>query len=139
MSIVAIVVIAALVAGVLFASGQEARVGRSELLDQQTFAYAERAANDAVDAFDVVARDSMAPATVISYTAPADPPLESIVYITRLDSALFQIVAEAKITRGNVPVTQRRIGITLRMQRDDSTARRVSRVRDLAWAALYKM
>ncbi|MBA2706202.1 MAG: hypothetical protein H0U59_00155 [Gemmatimonadaceae bacterium] len=139
LSIVAIVIIAALAAGVLFASGQEARIGRSELMDQKVFAFAERLANDAVAEFDIASRDSMPPGTVISYAPPAAANLDGTVFITRLDSSLFQVVAEAKATSGNTTELKRRVGITLRVQRPDSLSRRALRVGEQAWVALHEM
>ncbi len=139
LSILAIVVIAALAAGVLFASGQEARIGRSELLDQRVFAYAERLANDAVAAFDVASRDSMPVGTVTSYAPPSAADLDGTVFITRLDSALFQVVAEAKVTSGNTSGLKRSVGLTLRVQSPNSLSRRAVRIGGEAWVALHEM
>lgn len=138
-SLVAVVIIAALAAGVLFAAGQEARASRGAMLEQQTFSYAETTANRAIELFASAASDSMQVGTVISYTPEPDPPLESTVFITRLDSALYLVVAEGRTTPAYPSRMRRRVSIAVRTERSDSTAIIATRLSDLSWSALYEM
>ena len=138
-SLVAVVIIAALAAGVLFATGQEARASGGALLDQQTFSYAETAANRAIELFGSVGSDSMQVGTVISYTPEPDPPLESTVFITRLDSALYLVVAEGRTTPSYRSRMRRRVSIAVRTERSEAAPIRATRLSYLAWTALYDL
>lgn len=135
----AIVIIAVIVTGALFASGQESRATRLEILDQQTVQYAERAALLRIAGSSCPECDSMRVGGVITMSSAADPPLESTVYITRLDSALFLVVGEGRSVLSGAIRLSRRISIVVGTSRDSTGVVRASRLRGHAWAAAYKM
>jgi len=135
-ALAAIVLIAVLISGVLFAGTQETHSTRATMIDQQTAAYAERAALLAVSSWSCPICDSMAVGDVFIRSSAADPPLESTVYTTRLDSALFLVVAEARLVSSGSTRISRRISIAVATRRDSLGAIRASR---LAWSATYMM
>lgn len=138
-ALLAIVLIAAMVTGALFAAHQETSATAAELADQQLGSYAERAALLAVSSWDCAECDAMQPGSVIVRNPSADPPLESTVYITRLGSALFLVTAEGRIaSRAAIRLT-RRVSIVVKTARDATGASRASRVSEHSWAAVYDM
>jgi len=134
-----LVIIAVLVTGALFAGTQESRATRMEILDQQAAQYAERAALLEIAGWSCPACDSMRVGGVIIKSAGTDPPLESSVYTTRLDSALFLVVGEARVVVWGTTRVTRRISIAVATSRDSLGGTRASRVRGQAWAAAYQM
>jgi len=134
-----IVLMAVLVTGVLFSAGQEARTTRNQILDQQAFAYAELAASRAIANWNGPVGDSLNIGVTASYMPAPDPPLASTVFVTKLDSALFMIVAEGRVSAGGAPGLRRRVGVFVRSVPDsvNPPPGRVVRVNDHAWAALY--
>ena len=135
----ALVLIAIIATGALFATGQETHASEAELLDARAAAYAERAALNRIASFNATACDSMGMGTVLIETPAADPPLESTVYITRLDTAVFLVVGEGRIASGGTTRIRRRIAISLRIARDTNGIAHATRVSEQAWTALYQM
>lgn len=138
-ALAAIVLIAVLITGALFASTQETHATRAAILDQQTAAYAERAALLAIAVWSCAVCDSMQVGAVIIRSPAADPPLESTVYTTRLDSALYLVVAEGRIVVAGTARIRRRISIAVVTRRDSLGVTQASPVRGHAWAATYLM
>ncbi len=138
-ALVAVVLIAVLVTGALFVTGQEAHATETELLETRAAAYAERAALEEMAQWKAAKCDSLRVGAVIIESSPADPPFESTVYVTRLDSAVFLIVGEGRVASGGNTRIRRRIAISVRLVRDAEGAERVLRVSEQAWAALYQM
>jgi type II secretory pathway pseudopilin PulG len=111
-AILAVVLIAALVAGVLFATTEETRAS--------TVAGDREVALDACDAAiamaitepGVLLPDSIGVGGMIASRAGGHGP-EVIVYITRLDSALYSILAESVRAPGSVG-SAHRIGVVVR-------------------------
>lgn len=136
---IAIVLIAVLVTGAMFAANQETSATAAEILDQQASAYAERAATQTVAAWDCASCDSMAVGSVLVRGPAADPPLESTVYVTRLDSALFLVTAEGRVVSYSATRLSRRVSIVVTISRDTTGASRASRVSEQAWTAVYRM
>jgi type II secretory pathway pseudopilin PulG len=139
-ALMAMVVIAVLVTGALFASSQETHASTAEILEARAAGYAERAVMGRVAGWNAGVCDSLAVGGVIMETPAADPPLESSLYITRLDSAVFLIVGEGRIASLNgVTRIRRRIGVLVSTTRDAQNSIRVKRVSEQAWAAIYTM
>lgn len=134
-----VVLIAVIASAAIFASSQEARATRTAILDQQAFAYAERAAQMAVSGWACVACDSLEVGGVIMESPPNDPPLESTVFTTRLDSALYLIVAEGRIVVSGATRLTRRVSVAVRTSRDSAGVTRAIPLAPHAWAALYQM
>ena len=138
-AIMALVLIATLAAGALFASSQETHASESELLETRAALYAERIALGEIDTWNPVSRDSLKVGAVIVDNPSPDPPFESTVYVTRLDSAVFLIVGEGRIMSGGASRIRRRVAIAVRAARDPGGAERVQHLSDYAWTALYQM
>lgn len=136
-ALVAMVLIALLVTGAFFASGQESAVARNELRDQQVFSYAEYALAHALEGWNGPASDSMTTGQTISITPASDAPLASTVFITRLDTALFAVVAEGRLTTSDVADMRRRVGIVVRTVLDGVRVNPPIRVSEQAWSELY--
>lgn len=136
-ALVTLVLIALLITGVFFASGQELTVARSELRDQQAFAYAEYALEQSLESWDAAARDSMRAGQTFSFSPGSRPPLESTVFVTRLDTALYLVVAEGRIASADAPGLRRRAGVVVSTIHHDAPAIPPARVTEQAWTQLY--
>jgi len=136
-AIVALVLIALLITGAFFASGQDMAVTRAELRDQQAFAYAEFALASSLQGWDAAARDLMKVGETVALQPATDPPLESSVFITKLDSALYVVVAEARMTTADAFALRRRIGMTVRSVHNGAPVSPPERVAEQAWSELY--
>lgn len=138
-ALIAIVLIAAMVTGALFATHQETSATAAEVVDQQASAYAERAAFLTVAYWACAECDAMTVGSVIVRSPANDPPLESTVYVTRLDSALFLVTAEGRIVSSSSVRARRRISIAVGTSRDSSGVSRAFRVSEQAWSSAYQM
>lgn len=139
-ALMALVVIAVLVTAALFATSQETHISEAEVLETMASGYAERVALNQISNWNAGLCDSLPVGGVIKETPVADPPFESAVYITRLDSAVFLFVGEGSIASQNGTARiRRRVGVLVRTERDAQNAERVRRVSEQAWAALYTM
>lgn len=138
-ALMALVLVAVMITGALFASSQETHASEAEVLETRAEAYAEQAALRKFDSWDPVLCDALALGAVIIANPPADPPLESTVYITRLDSAVFLVVGEGRIASGGQSRVRRRIAIAVKIVRDAQGAERALRLSEQAWTALYQM
>ncbi len=138
-ALVTIVLIAVLVTGALFATHQETSATAAEILDQQASAYAERAALLTIAYWSCGECDALPVGSVIVRSPSSDPPLESTVYVTRLDSALFVVTAEGRIVSSSTVRLRRRISIAVGLSRDAAGVSRASRVSEQAWSAAYQM
>ena len=95
-ALVALVLIALLITGAFFASGQELGVGRNEIRDEQAFEFAEYALAHSIAGWDASARQSMTVGQTTALPQILAEPLESSVFVTKLDTALFLVVAEGQ-------------------------------------------
>ena len=138
-ALVALVLIGVLVTGALFASSQETRASAAELADEKAFAFAERAAVSAVAAWACPECDLMPVGSVIIRTPIPSPPLESTVYITRLDSAVFLITGEGRIVDNGSIRAKRRVSIAVAITRDSLGGTSAARLRKQYWSAAYQM
>jgi type II secretory pathway pseudopilin PulG len=134
-----IVLIAILASAALFAGSQESRAATAELLDQQASGYAERVAFLGIASWDCVMCDSIAVGSVITDNPPSDPPLEGTLYITRLDSALFLVVGEGRVTAEGATRLARRISISVRTSVDSFGVISALPLAPHAWTAIYGM
>jgi hypothetical protein len=131
-ALVAIVLIALLITGSFFASGQDLSISRAELRDQQAFTYAEYAVAHAVSGWSVPARSQMAIGQTTTVATSLDDPLESTVFVTRLDSAIYSVVAEARLLTADVNGLRRRVGLLVKGDRSPPL-----RLSEQAWSELY--
>jgi hypothetical protein len=70
---------------------------------------------------------------------PTDPPLESTLFITRLDSAVFLVVGEGRMTSSGAVRIRRRIAVAVKIARDAQGVEHASRVSEQAWTALNQL
>ena len=138
-ALIAIVLIAAMVTGAVFAANQETSATAAEVADQQASSYAERAATLTVAFWACGGCDAMQVGSVLVRSPISDPPLESTVYVTRLDSALFLVTAEGRIVSSSTVRARRRISVAVRISRDSAGVSRALRVTEQAWFAAYQM
>ena len=138
-ALAAIVLIAVLATSALFASNQESLATRWDILDQQASAYAERSALRAISGWSCAGCDDLAPGGVFSETPAPDPPLESTVFITKLDSAFYLVVGEGRVTSAGATRIRRRVAITVRTARDSLGVTRAFPLHPHSWSAVYGM
>ena len=138
-AIACLVVLGLIATATLFASGQEARVTGASRLEQQVFAHAEKAASLAIEGWNCPGCDSLPPGSVIRGSTQAEPPFESTVYTTRLDSMLYLVVAEGRVRSGGAIRLRRRIAIAVGLYRDSSGVPHALPLRDHHWAAVHQM
>lgn len=128
-----------MVTGAVFAANQETSATAAEVADQQASSYAEHAATLAVAFWACGGCDAMQVGSVLVRSPVPDPPLESTVYVTRLDSALFLVTAEGRVVSSSTVRARRRISIAVRISGDSSGVSRALRVSEQAWFAAYQM
>jgi len=138
-ALAALVLIAVLVTGALFASSQESHATGAELDDQKVLAYAERSALEAAGNWVCPECDLLPVGSVIIRNPAPSPPLESTVYIHRLDSAVFLITGEGRISGSGAPGARRRVSIAVKITRDSLGTITSSRIGGDAWVAAYQM
>jgi type II secretory pathway pseudopilin PulG len=138
-ALVALVLMAVLITGALFASGQESRSAGAELADQKVFSFAERAALETAAGWACPECDLLPVGSVIIRNPAAPPPLESTVYITRLDSAVFLITGEARISVSTGSTARRRVSIAVEITRDSLGTFSASRIAGDSWITAYQM
>ncbi len=138
-ALMAIVLIAVMVTGALFAITQETRAGETEILDNKASAYAELAVLRAIGGWNSATCDALTVGAVLLETPPAEPPFESAVYITRLDSALFLVVGEGRITARGISRLRRRVAIAVRTARDANGASTMLPLSEHPWVTLYQI
>ena len=136
-ALVAIVIIALLVTGAFFASGQEMGIARNELRDQQALELAEYAIARAVAGWDAPTCDSLRAGQTVGLPSEAAGALESSVFITRLDTALYAIVADVRVAPHAGSGLRRRVGVVVRTVRDGVPVNPPIRVSEHPWTALY--
>ena len=138
-ALVGLVMIGVLITGVLFSAGQETHATAAELADQKVFAYAERAAVQAATAWECPECDGIGVGSVIIRNPAPSPPLESTVFITRLDSALFLVTGEGRITASGAASIRRRVSIAVTITRDSLGRASSSRIATVSWTPVWQM
>lgn len=136
-ALVAIVIIALIITGAFFASGQELVVARNELRDQQAFSYAEYAAAKALESWNASALDSMSAGETQRLATLSRGLLESEVLVTKLDTALYLVTADGRLRSADAAALRRRVGLVVRTVRDGAPVNPPFRVSGQAWSELY--
>ena len=136
-ALVAIVITALLITGAFFAGSQDMAVSRAELRDRRTFGYAEYALAHTIDSWNSADRDRMSVGETTSFENVADAPLESTAYITRLDSALFLVVSEARLRSPEGYGLRRRVGIIVATAGAGVRVNPPVRIAEQPWSELY--
>ena len=123
-SLLAIVIIGALIAGAFFASTQESRVGRNTLVQQRAFSAAEYGLNETVATFDkslnlTMVAGEVQQLTYNSSSAAGTQPsgARSNVRLTKLNDALYWVVSEGVVNAGLSNQSVRRVSTTFRIRK----------------------
>jgi hypothetical protein len=136
-ALVALVIIALIVTGAFFASGQELIVARNELRDQQAFSYAEYAVAKAVESWSVAAADSLTVGQTKRVATLSRGLLDSDVFVTKLDTALYLVSADARLRSADASGLRRRVAILVRTIQGGAPINPPVRVSGEAWSELY--
>lgn len=134
-ALLAVLLIAALIAGVFSATTDEMRMGVAANERQLALLGAESAIERAITALCESPNDS------IGVGETRSRPVEglgvpAVVYITRLDSSLYWLVADAGGPSPNSGVA-RRIGVVVREKRGLGDSITVDRISERSWSELF--
>ncbi len=127
--------IAALIAGVFGATTEETRIGAAAADRQMALVSAESAIEIAITALSAPPHDSMEVGETRSRQID-ELDVPALVYVTRLDSALYWLVAEAGAVSPNSGVA-RRIGVLVRSKKGSADSIIVDRIPERAWSELF--
>ncbi|HTD82471.1 MAG TPA: hypothetical protein VK648_01630 [Gemmatimonadaceae bacterium] len=134
-ALLAIMLIAALVAGVFLAAAEETRIGSASSAKEAALWAAESAIELTMRGWPSFAQDSLAVSGVRSLTIDAFGTPVSV-SVTRLDSTLFAIVAEARLVSSRSAAT-RRIGVIARVHLAPDHSITIDRVPERWWSELF--
>lgn len=133
--LLAVLVIAALIAGVFGATTEETRIGAAAVDRQRALVSAESAIEIAITALSAAPEDSMDVGETRSRQVDGlDVP--AIVYVTRLDSMRYWLVADAGAIAPSSGVA-RRIGVVVRADKGSGNSITVDRVPERGWSELF--
>jgi hypothetical protein len=133
--LLAVLLIAALVAGVFFASGEATRMGVAAGDRQLALSAAESAVEAVIGGWEL----SMARAIDIGETRSrvgSDAGMRVAVYITRVDSALYWVLADAGPPRAASAVASR-IGAFVRVRTAADGSASVDRIGERWWSEIF--
>lgn len=134
-ALLAVLVIAALIAGVFGATTEETRIGAAAADRQKALVSAESAIEIAITALSAAPHDSMEVGETRSRQID-DLDVPALVYVTRLDSVLYWLVADAGAVSPNSGVS-RRIGVLVRAKKWSADSIRVERIPERGWSELF--
>jgi type II secretory pathway pseudopilin PulG len=134
-ALLALLLIAALIAGVFGATTEETRIGSAASARQLSLLGAESAIEGAIAAL------SMAPDDSIGVGETRSRPVDGlgvpvVVYVTRLDSSLYWLVAQAGDTASGFGIS-RRIGVVVRVINVPGHSITIDRIKERAWSELF--
>ena len=134
-SLLMILLIAALVAGVFSAITEETRIGVAAAERQIALLTAESAVELTITSLSAVTGDS------IGIGETRSGPVEGLavptmVYVTRLDSSRYWVVADAGSASPNSGIA-RRVGVVVRAARAADGSMTIDRISERAWSELF--
>ena len=133
--LLALLLIAALIAGVFNGTTEETRIGTAGAARQTALIAAESAVEIGITTLaSWVDEPIVVGETRQRRIEGLDAP--TVVYITRLDSSLYWLVADAGSTTPNSGVT-RRIGVVVRAKNGSGNSIIVDRISERAWSELF--
>lgn len=133
-ALLALVLIAALVSGVFVATNEEARIGAASADRQRALSAAESSIEVTIAGLPASGIDPAVGET--GTTAMESGGIQVRVYVTRLDSSLFWIVAEASVGARRSGVA-RRIGAVVGAQKSPGDSIRIDRIEERWWSELF--
>ena len=134
-ALMATVLIGALAAGVVFATTEDTKVGRTAVARDIALMGTESAIATKISDPTTALPGSVGPAGTMSYQV-GDPGSRVIVYITRLDSAMYWIVAEAIPDTVHSGATSR-IGVVVNAVKNDDASTTINPIFQRAWSELF--
>jgi Tfp pilus assembly protein PilX len=134
-ALLAMLVLAALIAGVFGATTEETRIGAAAADRQTALVSAESAIEVAIAAL------SASPDDTIEVGGTRSRPIDELdvptfIYVTRLDSSLYWIVADAGAASPSSGVA-RRIGVVVRATKGPGESITVDRIPERGWSELF--
>lgn len=130
-----ILLIAALVAGVFSAITEETRIGVAAAERQHALLTAESAVELTITSLAAFAGDSIGIGETRSRSAEGLAP-PTMVYVTRLDSSRYWVVADAGKASPNSGIA-RRVGVVVRVARAADRSMTIDRISERAWSELF--
>jgi hypothetical protein len=134
-ALLAIVLIAALAAGVLFAATETTKVGTVGTIRERALIASESALVTAITTAGAPLPASIGVGGTTSYRADTEG-WQVIVYITRLDSAMYWIVSDARRLSSGIGAGKR-VGVFVKTSIRDDHSIRIDPISDLAWVELF--
>lgn len=134
-ALLALILVAALAAGVLFAATEETRIGAASARRQLTLS----AAESAIEATIADWRNRLPAASAVGETrslGSEDLGVAVTVYVTRLDSTIYWIVADAGDVAFQSGVT-RRIGALVTVKNASDGSISIDRISERWWSELF--
>lgn len=134
-ALLVIVLIAVLVAGVLFATIEESRIADGAQLRDRALIAAESAVSGAVAGWI----DRSAQAIGVGgreLSTISDGPMSVALTITRLDSTLYSLVAQARSTSSE-RAAERRIGVVISVRKSVDGSVRIDPISERWWSELF--
>ena len=135
LALLAVVLVAALLAALFFAVNEETRTGVAIARRDDALSAAESAIEAGLDHLSAIPPDEPAIGGVATHSVAAGT-LPSIVYITRLDSALYWLVAVVG-REGETGSGERRIGVLASVNQLSNDSIRIVRVTRRGWSELF--
>ena len=133
--LLALLLIAALIAGVFSGATEETRMGAAAAVRQTALVTAESAIESAIASLSSSADESIGVGeTRYRQIEGLDAP--AIVYITRLDSSLYLLVADAGSPSPGSGIA-RRIGVVVRAAKGSGHSITIDRISERAWSELF--
>ena len=130
-----ILLIAALVAGVFSAITEETRIGVASAERQLALLSAESAVELTITSLSAVAGDSIGIGET-RYRSVEGLAATTMVYVTRLDSSRYWVVADAGSASPNSGIA-RRVGVVVRAARAADGSMTIDRISERAWSELF--
>ncbi|HET6760574.1 MAG TPA: hypothetical protein VFH13_00665, partial [Gemmatimonadaceae bacterium] len=134
-ALLAVLLTAALIAGAISATTEETRIGAAAVDRQTALVSAESAIEIAISTLSPLAEDS------IGVGETRKRPIDGLgvpasVYVTRLDSLLYWLVADAGVGSINSGVG-RRIGVVVRATEGPGHSIAIDRIPERGWSELF--
>ena len=134
-ALLALLLIAALVAGAFGAATEETKIASAASARQLALLSAGSAIEGAITALSIATDDSIGVGETRS--RPVDGlDLPVVVYVTRLDSSLYWLVAQVGDTASGLEIS-RRIGVVVRATNRLGHSITIDRIQDRAWSELF--
>ncbi len=134
-ALLALLLIAALIAGVFGATTEETRIGSAASARQLALLGAESAIEGAIAGLSITPNDSIGVGETRS-TSVDGLGLPVVVYVTRLDSSLYWLVAQAGGVASSFGIS-RRIGVVVRVINGPGHSITIDRIQGRAWSELF--